>query len=450
MIKNVILDTTANSGNSNFAALSWRVAQNSALVNVQINMPQGAHTGMYIGQGSTIQVGDVSFRYGNVGAHLDGHQQATLKNMKFQYCTTGILIDSGFTYNIFAPTFDTVGNSVVFNSGAPWVSVVDAKSVNSGTFFRSNVGYPNFMLENIQKDTTNSNMVVVDGNTKLGGIRSVGNYVYGNTYGANPVYQSNPQNNALSRNSALAPNTNYPVVSAPQYASATVNDVINLKDSSKNGGQTLKGDGSNNDGPALQSALNYAAQQGKIAYLPYGIYRTRSTVTIPKGTRLVGNGWSTISGYGSAFSDSNNPTPVVKVGNSGDVGTCDIQDMRFTVGQALPGAIILQVNMAGNSPGDVAIHNSLITVGGTRDSEINCNSEADANCRSAYLGVHLTQGSSAYIDNFWNWLADHRSDDSSGYPYSAGKGGILVESTKATWLVGVGKFSSTAHVGSVC
>lgn len=46
MIKNVILDTTANSGDSGFTALSWRVAQNCALVNVKINMPQGAHTGM--------------------------------------------------------------------------------------------------------------------------------------------------------------------------------------------------------------------------------------------------------------------------------------------------------------------------------------------------------------------------------------------------------------------
>lgn len=279
--------------------------------------------------------------------------------MKFKYCTTGIQVDGGFTFNIFAPTFDTCGNSVVFNSGAPWVSVVDAKSINSGTFFTSNVGSPNFMLENIQKDTTNSNMVVVNGegqllsswveliyvagNTKLGGIKSVGTYVYGNTYGANPVYQSSPANQALSRNKALAPNTAYPVVSAPQYASATVNDVINLKDSSKNGGHTLQGDGSTNDGPSLTAALSYAASQGKIAYLPYGIYRTLSTVTIPKGTRLVGNGWSTISGYGSAFNDESNPTPIVKVGNAGDVGTCDIQDMRFTVGQALPGAIVLEV-----------------------------------------------------------------------------------------------------------
>jgi hypothetical protein len=47
MIKNVVLDTTANTGNSNFIALSWRVAQNSALVNVRIVMPSNAHTGSF-------------------------------------------------------------------------------------------------------------------------------------------------------------------------------------------------------------------------------------------------------------------------------------------------------------------------------------------------------------------------------------------------------------------
>lgn len=46
VIKNVVLDTTANSGDSDFTALSWRVAQNSALLNIQINLPDGAHTGM--------------------------------------------------------------------------------------------------------------------------------------------------------------------------------------------------------------------------------------------------------------------------------------------------------------------------------------------------------------------------------------------------------------------
>nr|POE48888.1 glucan endo-1,3-beta-glucosidase bgn13.1 [Quercus suber] len=359
-----------------------------------------------------------------------------MKNLMFNGCTIGIQVDNGFTANVLAPTFTNVGQSVVFNSGSAWLSVIDATSTNSGDFFTSNEEYPNFMLENIKKDTTNSNMVTVSGNVLVAGETSIGTYVYGNTYGATPVYQTSPSNVALARPTELAPSGSYPIFTAPQYPDATIDDVINLKDSAANGGFNLYGNDSVDETAALQGALNTAASAGKIAYLPFGIYRVLSTVTVPIGTKLVGNGWSTISGYGDNFSDESNPVAVVQVGAAGDVGTASIQDIRFTVGQQLPGAIILQVNMAGNTPGDVAIHNSLITVGGTRDTEIDCSSEA--NCRAAYNGLHLTASSSAYVDNFWAWVADHASDGSSGGINIAAKGGILVEATKGTWLAGVG------------
>ncbi|KAL6871620.1 family 55 glycoside hydrolase [Trichoderma longibrachiatum] len=437
MIKNVILDTTANAGSSGFTALSWAVAQNCALVNVKINMPQGVHTGMLVSGGSTISISDVSFNFGNIGLHWNGHQQGQIKGMTFTDCTNGIFIDSGFTISIFAPTCNTVGRCIVLNSGNAWVAVIDGKSINSGDFFTSNVGFPNFMLENISKDTTNSNMVVVGGNVKVGGSTSLGTYVYGNTRGANPVYQTNPTSQPVNRPAALAPGGRYPVISAPQYADKTVANVVNLKDPNQNGGHTLQGDGFTDDTAALQGALNTAASQGKIAYLPFGIYIVKSTITIPPGTELYGEAWSTISGSGSAFSSETNPTPVVQIGATpGQKGVAHVQDIRFTVNEALPGAILLRINMAGNNPGDVAVFNSLNTIGGTRDTSISCNSES--NCRAAYLGLHLAAGSSAYIDNFWSWVADHATDQSGKGTRTAVKGGVLVEATAGTWLTGLG------------
>ncbi|KAF1818258.1 glycoside hydrolase family 55 protein [Dissoconium aciculare CBS 342.82] len=438
MIKNVILDTTANSGQRQFTALSWRVAQNSGLVNVVINLPSGAHTGMTVGQGSTIQIGDVTFNYGNIGLEYDGSQQATLKNLAFNKCTTGISITGGNTINIFHPTFNTVGFPIVLQDGVgAWVSVVDGTTTNSGTFFNSKNKYPNFMLENIVADSSKNPVVVVAGTTKVSGRTQTNTYVYGNTVGANPIYQTNNQPVNMNRPSALTTgNGFYPVVTANQYQEARVSDVINLKNYNQNGGVKIKGDGNTNDGPNLQSALNYAAQQGKIAFLPYGVYRTLQTITIPAGTELVGNGWSTISGYGSAFTDASNPKPVVQIGTPGSSGTAHIQDIRFTVGQQLPGAIILQVNLAGSKPGDVSISNSLITVGGLPDTEINCGNAAS--CQAAYLGLHLSSSSSAYIDNMWVWVADHPSDGSGNDIHIAAKGGVLVEATKGTWLAGLG------------
>lgn len=357
--------------------------------------------------------------------------------MTFNKCTTGILIDSGFTISIFAPVCNTVGNCIVLNSGNAWIAVIDGQSINSGDFFTSRVGFPNFMLENISKDTTNSNMVTVGGTVKVGGVTSLGTYIYGNTRGANPIYQSNPTSQSVSRPAALAPGGKYPVISAPQYAGKTVSDVVNLKDVNQNGGFNLHGDGSVDDTAALQGALNTAASRGKIAYLPFGVYIVTSTITIPPGTELYGEAWSTISGSGSAFSSESNPTPVVQIGSvPGQKGIAHIQDVRFTVNEALPGAILLRINMAGNNPGDVAVFNSLNTIGGTRDTSLSCNSEA--NCRAAYLGVHLAAGSSAYIDNFWSWVADHPADDSGKGIRAAVKGGVLVEATAGTWLAGLG------------
>lgn len=436
MLKNIVLDTTAN-GNNDFTALSWAVAQNAGLVNVKINMPQGRHTGMTVPGGSTISIADVYFTYGNIGLHWQGHQQGQLKGMTFDKCSTGILIDSGFTISIFAPTCNTVGRCIVLNSGNAWVAVTDGTSINSGDFFTSNVQYPNFMLENISKDTTNTNMVTVGGTVKVGGVNSLGSYIYGNTYGKNPVYQTNPSSQNPNRPAKLAPGGKYPMINAPQYANRGVGDVVNLKDANQNGNFQLHGDGNVDDTAALQGALNTAASQGKIAFLPFGIYKVTNTITIPSGTELYGEGWATISGAGNNFKDGNNPRPIVQIGSTaGQVGTARIQDVRFTVNEALAGAILLRINMAGRNPGDVAIFNSLNTIGGTRDTSLSCDYES--NCAAAYLGVHIAPGASAYIDNFWSWVADHASDDSGKGTRTAVKGGVLIESTAGNWLTGVG------------
>ncbi|KAF3059335.1 Glucan endo-1,3-beta-glucosidase BGN13.1 [Daldinia childiae] len=157
------------------------------------------------------------------------------------------------------------------------------------------------------------------------------------------------------------------------------------------------------------------------------------------GSRIVGEAWATITGNGDKFKDSANPKPVVSVGKNGDVGTAQIQDMRFTVSDVLPGAIILQFNIAGSSPGDVALWNSLITVGGTLGASALADACGDASneCQAAFIGLHLTSSSSAYIENVWNWVADHFTEGSGGCSIAA-KGGVLVESTKGTWLHALG------------
>ena len=115
--------------------------------------------------------------------------------------------------------------------------------------------------------------------------------------------------------------------------------------------------------------------------------------------------------------------------------------MRFTVSEILPGAIICQVNISG-SPGDVGIWNTVITVGGTRDTRVtyNCQNQDTYNTKAAFLALHLTSSSSAYIENVWGWCADHYID-TGPFPgdqiISSGRG-LLCEATKGTWLFGTG------------
>lgn len=347
-----------------------------------------------------------------------------------------MLITGGNTISIIAPTFDTCGTGVRNTGGSPWIALIDAKSINSGVTFITTV-YPSFLIENLSKDT-NSDIAQVPSGTVLGPQSHVDTFTYGNTVGRDPVYGATTSTN--TRPAALAPNGNFPVLPAPNYAGNPATDFINVKDPSQNGGHTVLGDHTVDEAGVLNQVLAHAAGAGKIAYFPFGKYRVDSTLVVPPGSRIVGEGWATITGSGSFFADASNPKPVVAVGSGGDVGTAHIQDMRFTVSDVLPGAIVLQFNMAGSAPGDVALWNSLVTVGGTRGAQglTGACGDARAQCRGAFLGLHLAPTSSAYVENVWNWVADHTTEDFSGGSNIAGKGGALVESTRGTWLHGLG------------
>jgi glucan 1,3-beta-glucosidase len=158
---------------------------------------------------------------------------------------------------------------------------------------------------------------------------------------------------------------------------------------------------------------------------------------VPAGSRIIGEVWSAISATGAKFQNANKPIPMVRVGSPGDVGTAQISDMLFTTATINPGLILAEVNVAGASPGDVGFWNSHFRVGGAAGSavETGCTAKDPSGCMAAFLMLHLTPSSSAYIEDMWGWTADHDLDNSAAQNIATGRG-ILVESTKATWLVG--------------
>jgi hypothetical protein len=83
----------------------------------------------------------------------------------------------------------------------------------------------------------------------------------------------------------------------------------------------------------------------KIIFFDAGFYIVTSTVTIPAGTRMVGEAWSVLAGKGPAFQDQDNPQVIFRVGEEGSQGIVEITDIVFlTVGPGDFTNMFLQTN----------------------------------------------------------------------------------------------------------
>lgn len=80
-------------------------------------------------------------------------------------------------------------------------------------------------------------------------------------------------------------------------------------------------------------------------FLDAGFYIVSSTLTIPAGTRLVGEAWSVLAGKGPAFQDQTNPQVVFKIGEDGAQGQTEITDVVFTTVGPAAGAIVVEWNV---------------------------------------------------------------------------------------------------------
>lgn len=246
-------------------------------------------------------------------------------------------------------------------------------------------------------------------------------------------------------------NGKYFTAPLPQYANYDVSQIVSVKEDPEH---RVYGDSrchsalitdpvgnnppdSHDDGPAINAILRKNANC-KIVFFPQGIYRTNGTIYVPPGSRLVGEVFSVISGVGPRFSDPASPQPIIQVGNPGERGVAQFTDLLFSVADILPGAIIVQVNMAGPQPGDVGFWNCVIRAGGSVDSLVatRCGDPDPANCKAAFALLHLAKTASAYLEDVWGWVADHGLDPGLPAQNIAVGRGALVESSSPTWLVG--------------
>jgi glucan 1,3-beta-glucosidase len=106
------------------------------------------------------------------------------------------------------------------------------------------------------------------------------------------------------------------------------------------------GDGSTDDTLALNALFNFTASLGKVAYLDAGIYMVTDTIFIPPNAKIVGEAQaSIIMATGSKFQDTRNPWPVVRVGNSGEIGSIEWSDTIVSTQGPCAGAVLIEYNL---------------------------------------------------------------------------------------------------------
>ena len=229
----------------------------------------------------------------------------------------------------------------------------------------------------------------------------------------------------------------------PQYEGRPVGDFVHVKDFG------ARGDGTTDDTAAFQRALYES--QGRILFVDAGSYILTSTVTVPVGSKIVGETWSQLVASGPFFENAADPKVLIQVGASdGVVGDIEMQDLIFTNRGPTAGLILVQWNVRAATPGSAGLWDCHVRIGGATGTKLTpaecpaLTSGIAKGCNAASLMMHITPHASGYFENMWLWVADHMIDDPDlvdanntmvqNSVYAAR--GMLVESTNPTWLYG--------------
>ncbi|TFY80470.1 hypothetical protein EWM64_g3548 [Hericium alpestre] len=342
----------------------------------------------------------------------------------------------------------TVNNcQIAFDStsGSEALAIIDATITNTPIFVR--VPEPNsgsltgsLVLNNIKLNNVPTG-VVSSGQTVLnGGTTTINSWAQGNVFSgtnAKPRFLQDNIGDISKANVLLDSSGKVFGRGRPAYADYAVSQFVSVKS------QGAHGDGHTDDTALLQkifdqASFGFSSDRGHLILIS-------STLTIPAGTQIVGEAWSNIMGSGQTFQNQNIPQAVIRVGAPGSTGTVEISGIVFTTRAPANGAIVVEWNVhdPAGQQGAAGAWDTIIRLGGaagTNIQEEQCSNAIDNtgdNCFAAFMGLHLTSGSSAYLEGLWVWLGDHDLDGSESIELMAFSGrGILSESQGPVWMVG--------------
>ncbi|KAF8063611.1 exo-beta-1,3-glucanase [Lyophyllum atratum] len=459
-IRNFVIDVRRVAADNNQGTgIHWQVSQATSLMNIVFQMSTAAntaHQGIWMENGSGGFMGDLVFNGGKYGMWV-GSQQFTVRNVTVNNAQTAVYSHwnwgwtfQGITINDCQVGFDLLTGGLTESTqtvGAE--AIIDAVVNNTPIFVRSSVPSNgalagSLVLNNAKLNNVQTAVGVVGGATVLaGGTKTIASWGQGNVFkGTNSAatFVQGDISNPFKPASLLDSSGKIFGKTHPQYAAYAVSQFVSVRD---NG---ARGDGHTDDTAALKAI--FAKYAGcKIIYFDAGTYIVTSTLTIPAGTQIVGEAWSVISGSGSAFQDADNPQVVVRAGDPNSQGILEISDIIFATVGSTPGAIVLEWNVKqpNGVQGGAGTWDTHIRLGGAAGTNLEageCPSSGAGGiprCYAAFLALHLTPGSTAYLEGIWAWLADHDLDGDGKSQISIYSGrGILSESAGPVWMVGTG------------
>lgn len=209
----------------------------------------------------------------------------------------------------------------------------------------------------------------------------------------------------------------------------------------------------------MQAFINSCATTGNICYFDQGAYLVTSTVLIPPGTKIVGEVYSIIMGTGARFQDVNNPIPMWRVGNPGDTGVVEIQDIMFETRGPTPGMIVVEWNIAASSQGSAGMWDTHWRIGASASTGLQqdtclkqpaipvvAGAASVTSCTATFLLLHVTAGGNGYFENIWGWVSDHELDLGTRDQVTIYNGrGFLIEGNGPNWLYGTSAEHSTLY-----
>ena len=476
-VRNFVIDLTGMPSSMG-AGIHWQVAQATSLQNIRFEMVKGGgeankQQGVFMDNGSGGFMTDLTFNGGNYGMFL-GNQQFTTRNLTFNNCGTAVYMNWNWLWNLKSlsinncgvgvnmsntPSNMTVGSVILQDStftGTP-TGVITAYQKTGGTPVTGNT----LIIDNCDFSGCPAAVVDVKGSTILKGGASVSSWVQGHVYSTGTDESPSVSDNSTStcttptgtasastvQGTLTAPSkpasllTNGKVFerSKPQYESVPASSFLSAK---ANG---CKGDGTTDDTAAVQALFNKATKD-QIVYFDHGAYVITSTVKVPKDIRITGEIWPILMASGSNFASASSPTPVFQVGQPGDSGAVEMSDLIFSTKGPVPGAILVEWNLAESSQGASGMWDVHMRIGGSAGTELqsdhcaknpNVTTTADPKCEGAFLLLHVTTKATIYLENNWFWVADHELDRMDHDQINIYNGrGVLIETTQYAWLYG--------------